>query len=187
MSVSNGVFQTALITDNDVLRTPNSTTNNQILHPVIDLLRKELEGLIASDFTFDEQNVLTFSQFKRVFMALGLFPQPLSLSMVQEQFKLHARAHRTAHGVRLKHFWLLFQNIVKQANLNKKAEGCYGDDLSPAADEYDATKSKQYLLFESQNQQAHQRRITVGSFAIRSKVDSPSAIKQQWQKDHPDI
>ena len=41
VSVTNGVFQTAQVSAQDKIRTPSSNQNNgDILHPVIDLLRK---------------------------------------------------------------------------------------------------------------------------------------------------
>ena len=69
--------------DEDTLRTPNSSNSENVLHPVIDLLRRALTGMLKTDFTIDEEHVLTLSQFRRVFMALDLFPQPLSLQIVQ--------------------------------------------------------------------------------------------------------
>jgi hypothetical protein len=73
VSVSGGVFQTALLTKMDELKTPPAS-GPTLLHPAIDLLRKELTPFIQSEFTTDGLHVLTFSSFKRVFHAIHLFP-----------------------------------------------------------------------------------------------------------------
>lgn len=60
VSVNNGIFQTALLTEEDELKTPPSSGPNN-LHPAIDLLRRELTPFIQSEFTSDGLHVLTFS------------------------------------------------------------------------------------------------------------------------------
>ena len=61
--MSNGIFETAQISKEDErIQTPSSNKNNEaILHPAIDLLRKELTGYIQQEFTSDGLHILTLS------------------------------------------------------------------------------------------------------------------------------
>ena len=98
--------------------------------------------------------MLTFSQFKRCFMHLNLFPHPFSVQLVSSQFRQHATKYNTvsgtytAFGIKVQNFWQLFQNMVKSVNLTAVAVQEYplGDsdedgDLDDSTAGVDAKKS----------------------------------------------
>ena len=58
--VTNGIFQTTLNLDKQ------QSVSDALLHPMIDLLKTELTDYVKQ-FCSDASDVLTFSQFKKVF------------------------------------------------------------------------------------------------------------------------
>ena len=64
---------------------------DQQLHPFIELLSTELVDFVKK-FCSDSSKVLTFSQFKKVFQTLDLFPHVFPMNALQAAFRINANS-----------------------------------------------------------------------------------------------